>query len=195
MSKQLRTLGLIALLALWSPSTIHSQDPATPKPVPSQKPAPNARIIPVRVQFVISRYQGEKKISSLPYSVPVKAAVNASGTWANLRTGVQVPIMTTRTTDGKAVPTYTYKDVGIAIDCRVSEIEGGQYNVEINVDDSSISSNHPGQAQPDAPVFRHFRMNNMAVVLKDGQTTQLVVAADPVTGEIMRMDITLSVVR
>lgn len=194
MSKQLSMLGLIALLALCSPTIIHSQDPA-PKPAPSQKPASGPRMTPVRVQFVISRYQGDKKISSLPYSVPVKASASGGGTWANLRTGVQVPIMTTRTADGKAVPTYTYKDVGIGIDCRVTEIEGGQYNVELNVDDSSISSNHPGQAQPDAPVFRHFRINNVAVVLKDGQTTQLAAGADPLTGEIMRVDVTLTVVK
>ncbi len=32
-------------------------------------------------------------------------------------------------------------------------------------------------------------------MLRDGQTTQLTTAADPITGEIMRVDVTLTVIK
>ncbi len=32
-------------------------------------------------------------------------------------------------------------------------------------------------------------------MLREGQTTQLTTAADPITGEIMRVDVTLTVVK
>jgi hypothetical protein len=33
------------------------------------------------------------------------------------------------------------------------------------------------------------------MVLKDGQTTQLTTAADPISGDVMRVDVTLTVVK
>lgn len=196
MKKSLNALGIVAILAALAPALAEAQEPATQKPAPADKPAAavrsNPRLsTPIRLQFQISKYQGEKKISSLPYSIPV----SANGAWASLRTGAQVPIMTSRVTEGKAVPTYTYKDVGVGIDCRASEIDGGQFTVEITVDDSSITATSPGQGNPDAPVFRHFRTSSNVVLLKDGQTTQLTTAADPISGEVMRIDVTLSVVK
>ncbi len=48
---------------------------------------------PLQVQVVVSRYQGEKKISSLPYSL----SVNPDGRKTSLRMGAEVPIVMTTT--------------------------------------------------------------------------------------------------
>ena len=47
-----------------------------------------AKIVPVKVKIVLSKYQGEKKISSLPYEM----AVRTDGTTSNIRMGTQVPV-------------------------------------------------------------------------------------------------------
>jgi hypothetical protein len=44
------------------------------------------------------------------------------------------------------------------------------------------------------PVIRSFRASNN-VVLKDGQTRQFTAAADRITGEVVKVDVTLKVAR
>lgn len=196
MANHLQTLS-VALIALTLPLTIRAQEPSpTPKPV-VEKPAGAAvksGITPTRLQFVISRYQGEKKISSVPYSL----SVNIGGPRAGLRMGAQVPYATTQATDGGKIPSYSYKDVGIGIDVtNQTYIEPGLYRFDIIVEDTSISSNNQVQGAPAisaVPVFRTFRTNT-SILVKDGQTTQLTTAADPISGEVMRVDVTFSLVK
>ena len=72
--------------------------------------------VPLRLQVVISKYQGDKKISSLPYTV----SVNSDRARASLRMGGQVPIVTTVTVgqgaEAKQQPSVQYRDVGTSID-------------------------------------------------------------------------------
>jgi hypothetical protein len=94
------------------------------------------------------------------------------------------------------VPGYSYRDVGISIDARVSFHEPGVYRVDLNVGDSSISTGTQPQGAPavgGVPVIKNFSITNNTVILKDGQMTQLTSAADPITGETMRVDVTLTV--
>jgi hypothetical protein len=44
------------------------------------------------------------------------------------------------------------------------------------------------------PVFRSFRSTN-TLVLRDGQTRQFTAATDRVSGEVVRIDVTLNVVK
>ena len=69
-------------------------------PAASTPPAATgaARQIPLKVQLTLSRFMGEKKISSIPYVLGV--LTNAQKT--NLRMGVQVPVMPTVL--GRATP-------------------------------------------------------------------------------------------
>jgi hypothetical protein len=178
----------------------HAQDPATQKPAPTSKPAsatasnPSRSLVPIRLQFVVSKYQGEKKISSLPYSM----SLNANGPAVRLRMGGQVPITTVQSSEGKASRSFSYRDVGLSIDGDVmSENDIGQFRLDVTIEDSSISSVNQSQAPPavlEAPVFRHFRTTN-SVLLRDSQTVQLTTAADPTSGDVMRVDVTLTVVK
>jgi type II secretory pathway component GspD/PulD (secretin) len=190
---RLQPLG-VAILALVLQSIIGAQEPGSPKP-PTQKPAtvattPGGTSLPLRLQLVISKYQGDKKISSLPYSL----SLNATGR-ASLRMGADVPYATNQITDGKSIPSYTYRSVGISIDGTVTVIEGGIHRVDLTVIDDSIDSQIKTPPSSSlAPVFRNFRTTG-SVLLKDGQTTQLTTAADPISGEVMRVDVTLASVR
>ena len=108
---------------------------------------------PLKIQVVISRYQGEKKISSLPYSLSVTGGgggVDRAITGptfvgrANLRMGAKIPIASTTVApggDGKAatsINSFQYQDVGTNIDCQVWALDDGRFRVELTLDDSSV---------------------------------------------------------
>jgi hypothetical protein len=196
---QLRTL-CVAAIAVAMQLVPCAQEPAAVTKPPTEKPvgAPvkngGTSIVPLKLQFVISRYQGDKKISSVPYAL----SLNIGGPRAGLRMGAQVPYATTQLTDGVKIPAYNYRDVGVGIDVmNQMPIEPGLYKLDVVVEDTSISSSNQVQGAPaisTVPVFRTFRTTN-SIVLKDGQTTQLTTAADPITGDVMRVDVTLTVVK
>ncbi len=177
--------------------------PAPPKPAaekappaPPADPAAPRTIVPLKLNVVVSRYQNDKKVSSLPYSISAIVTGNLRER-VSLRTGAQVPYATTTASEGKPVPGYSYRDVGISIDAIVTLYEAGTYRLDLTVDDTSISTANQVQGAPSiggVPVFKSFRAQN-SVLLKDGQTAQLMTAADPISGETMRIDVTLAVVK
>ena len=166
-------------------------------------PAPaNAtpNIVPLKVQVVISRYQGEKKLSSLPYTLSVNA--NDRSEMSRMRMGVKVPVMTIAApiVDGKAMPTggpIQYQDVGTNIDCYASQAADGRFKVTVSVEDTSVVGEEgtAGASRlPNNPAFRSFSLTNSAM-LKDGQSTQFSAATDKVSGEVVKIDVTLTVVK
>ena len=57
---------------------------------------PSAPLVPVKVEIVLSRSQGDKKVSSLPYTI----WANANGNNVSLRLGVDVPVGASLVTTG-----------------------------------------------------------------------------------------------
>ena len=176
-------------------SQILAQTPAaTAKPESAKPAAPANDLTPVRLLVTVSRYQGDKKISSLPYSL----SVSIGGPRVTFNIGAQVPYATTQVTENVKTPTYSYRSVGVGIIVSgQTEVEPGQYRMDVHVDDSTLSSSSQIQGAPaiaSVPIFRTFNTGG-TVRLRDGQTTQLTTAADPITGEIMRVDVTLTVLK
>jgi hypothetical protein len=171
---------------------------ATP-PVSAQTPPPAAihTAVPIKVQVVLSRYQGEKKISSMPYTLAFNVLDDRLNV-SNIRMGSKIPIkmMSNMTVGGEKMPTpgpIQYQDVGTNIDCRTIAIGDGRYAVEVTVDDTSVYGEDSGK-QADQPSFRSFRATN-SMILKDGQSGQYTSAVDKVTGEVTKIDVTLTVVK
>jgi hypothetical protein len=160
----------------------------------AQSPPPP--LMTLRVTVVIAKYQGEKKISSMPYTLSVRA----DGSRASLRMGSQVPVPTTTIGSGtdKALPmaSYTYKDVGTSIDCQATRIDDTQFRLDLTIDDSAIASDPvaPGAPRSEHPAFRSFRSSN-TLVLKDGQTSQYTTATDKVSGEVVKADVTVNIAK
>lgn len=165
--------------------------------------------VPLRVQLVISRYQGEKKVSSMPYTVSLNSSPDPGRPGqANLRMGAKIPVIATTFSpikvDGKEVkdlPTggtpvsYSYHDVGTNIDCFATTMEGGRYRIAVTIDDTSVYGDDPAKkGEPQTPSFRSFKASD-SMILRDGQTTQFTAAIDKVTGESTRVDVTLTVVK
>src|SRR5271163_864906 len=90
--KNSRCFITCALLVLFAPAAIPAQGTTTPEASENanKEPAP----IPVRLQVVVSEYDGAKKVSSLPYSIPfvVVSSGKVGGPYASMRIGVRVPV-------------------------------------------------------------------------------------------------------
>ena len=199
----MRTLFIVLAAAVALASSGNAQQKPQPVTPAQEKPAAAAgppeaakQLVPLKVQLVLSRFKGEKKVSSLPYVLGVAANDRA---WTNLRMGIEVPIAR----KGESTPAtgISYRSVGTNIDCQAESISEGSYKLAIRVEDTSVllegSSKEASETTGivgDMPAFRSFK-SNFTVVLRDAQTTQYASAVDPVSGEVMKIDITLNVIK
>jgi hypothetical protein len=169
----------------------------------------NDRFAPValKLQIVISRWQGEKKISNMPYAVSVNAPPPSQAAdpriqgHANLRMASKIPVMMISAAppaagaDGKPIPQVgpiQYQDVGTNIDCSAKAYEGGRFGVDVTIEDSSMAPEP--EKKTDRPAFRSFKATD-SMMLRDGQSAQFIAATDKLTGEVTKVDVTLTVVK
>jgi hypothetical protein len=175
-----KSTGALLALVLWGAGA-WAQEPAEEKPS-----RPRKAETPLRLQVVFSRYQGERKIASFPYVIPV----NAEGRPGRLRMGINVPLKY----EGKETPgNVVFKSVGNNVDCSAESLEGGRYRLACSVEQSSLHTAEVGRSV-DPPVLRTFNFDG-ALILRDGETGQYTSATDPITGETLKVDMTLTVVR
>ena len=186
MSRIIRSVLVLVVLGA-SAGSLAAQD----KPAGTQEAAPGRALVPVKLQLVLSRFQGEKRISSMPYTLHLTVDERDV---TNLRMGTDVPVATG--TGG-----FNYRSVGTNIDCRISKGLGeGQYRVHLTVNDSSVrfpekqETTGPAPAGSNAPAFRSFTAN-FIIVLRDGQTAQYTTASDSASGEVLKVDATLTVLK
>lgn len=155
-------------------------------------------VTPLRVQVVFTEYDGDKKISSLPYSILVNADDN--GPQAAVRMGLRVPIVTDL--QGNTPAQVQYIDVGTNLDGR-AWTNDGKFLLKLNVEKSSLYA--PGAGQKPAslgkneisssqPVVQAFR-SQLNLLIRDGQTIQSTVATDQITGHVLKVDVTLNIIK
>lgn len=189
----------VALLFAMCVPTAAAQE-KTPAPAPQTPPKPVAAPresgwVPLKVSVVISRYRGDKRITSLPYML----GVVANGPTTTLRMGSDVPIVQNVIGGAPGQQSFTYRSVGTNIDCRAFTAPERLYRLEVAVADSSVHLDAADKAAvparvADVPMFRTFN-SSFSILLRDGQTTEYTSATDPVTGEVMKIDITLNVLK
>jgi type II secretory pathway component HofQ len=165
-------------------------------PAPPQAPRTTG-LVSLKVSLVLSRYQGEKKITSVPYTLLVTAN-QAERT--SLRMGNQIPVPTTSIgAGGERTTSYQYRDVGTNIDCSASTVPDGQFRLTLTVTDSSVY--YPDRTDPTAasttpttgsPAFRSFN-STFNILLRDGQTAQYTSATDQVSGQVIKLDATINI--
>jgi hypothetical protein len=152
-------------------------------------PGTSKPLVPLRLLLTLARYQGDKRISSAPYTLWVTA--NQPGK-TTLRMGVEVPL--------QSGPTLNYRNVGTEIDCSAEVRANGLYKLAVSVNDSSVTFLNRDVAkiretpEPAHPSFRSFH-STFNILLSDGQSAQYVTATDPVSGEVTKIDLTLHVVK
>jgi len=207
MKIQISTWAGLALLLL-VPAARAQEKEKTEAPAPAEA---HARFTPLRVQVVFSKYQGEKRVASLPYTLTCNAGERQA---AILRMGIEVPVPVLVAKES-AVQNFQYKNVGTSIDCKAGQPEDGRYRLELNVEQGSIYSPAEEKVTPAgkdrdkdgkvswgvtdtplgaAPLFRSFRASFIPL-LRDGQTVQYTAATDPVSGEVVKIDVTVTVLK
>ena len=185
-------LLLAALCNLHSPQAF-AQEKTQEKPKTEERAKPS---VPIKVQIVFTEYDGEKKISSLPYSFLTIADERVGGYYsASLRTGVRVPVEM-----GSKDQQTTYMDIGSNIDCGIRSEEDGRYRVYLIFDRSALYPNKSSEgermvANPNGqPLVRQFKTSE-SLILKDGQTSENILSTDPLNGHVLRVSVTINVMK
>jgi hypothetical protein len=162
-----------------------------------EKPKAEERVkvsTPVKVQIVFTEFDGDKKVSSMPYAFTVITDEKLGGNYSTrLRTGIRVPIET----DGKDQKT-TYMDIGSNIDCGIRTEDDGRFHLYLIFDRSALYPNKSSEgerlvANPGSqPLVRQFRTDEN-LILKDGQTSESLLSTDPMNGHTFRVSVTINV--
>ncbi len=158
---------------------------------PEQKP-----VTPLKVQVVFSEFEGEKKISSLPYTFFVNAEDRPSRHQVSLRMGLRVPVMTGAK---ESNTNFQYIDIGTDIDCSAEGLDDGRFRLALTVRRSAVHSGASDKKPPSEnagepqfgpqPIVRSFS-STLDLLLRNGQTIQSTVATEPISGRILKIDVT-----
>ena len=159
----------------------------------SEKPKPS---IPVRLTLVLTEFDGEKKVSSLPYVILLNSDPSGHVSYSSfMRIGVRVPVAGT----GKEGQS-TFVDVGSNIDSGVQAEEDGRFTVRLNFERSSLYFQGRGDekgvlktAETGQPYIPTIRAQSLLVTVKDGQNLEVLTATDPMNGHVFRLSLTLNV--
>lgn len=196
--KRSRLLAPLMLLILTAPVALAQEAKTNPAPAETSGGGPEASL---KLQVVITEYNGTQKVSSLPYTL-YGAIAGLHGNCGSVRTGTKVPINggTFTTPNGTTSGQVSYQDIGTNIDCRLMLPTGadGRYHFSFTVQRSSVVAGNgtdlkPGEAIPTGePLIRSFQ-DSFDVLLRDNQTIEGSSSVDPATGNVMKVDVTLNV--
>ncbi|MEO7189687.1 MAG: hypothetical protein ABI051_01375 [Vicinamibacterales bacterium] len=153
--------------------------PAAPTPRPPLPPVRQERA--VRIDIVLSRTQGEKKVSSFPFTLYTAAGSNVS-----LRSGSSVPVP-------QGAGAIAYQSVGVRINCvNILDLPDGRFRLDVEIDDSSVLDNGPMTAN--GPVIRSSNLRG-TVVARDGSAQTFATATDKLTGETIKAEVTVTALK
>jgi hypothetical protein len=166
----------------------------------------------LKVKLTLTEMDGTKIVSSLPYTMSINLT-DVPGQRGYLRSGIRVPVSTNSKTGEQSM---TYVDVGTNIDCELQKGHGavfldqsqGNYILSISIEKSSLyvptrgadgsirgkqweSGDQPPGKEPALLEFR----GNFDVSVHEGQPTEITVAADPITGHVLKAEVTASLVK
>lgn len=171
-----------------------------------QAPDPQKGVGPVsavtlKVTVTISRWEGEKKIASAPYILMVvpsygnNAEAGRDGDATTVQMGSETPVPVSEVKDGKPTTSINYRNLGTNIQVQGRPVDEGRYNIYVSVQDTQLSPAPAGTAAQGAtPRYTTFRSINR-LTLRDSQTSQYAVATDTITGQVVKLDVTMNVVK
>jgi hypothetical protein len=156
----------------------------------SLEDATKSSIIPVKIQIVLTEYDGAKKIDSLPYTIPINVQ-DKSESRGYLRNGVRIPIISSQ-----KAGEVTYVDVGTNIDVHVRHSDDGRFAVELTTDRSWLDTPAGTKdiSSESAPMIHQSR-SNVSMLVRDGQAAEQTIATDPLTGQVLKVDVSLTVLK
>jgi len=154
-------------------------------------------VTPLKVQLAVTRQLGDKKVGSVSYAF----FCNTADRKATLSLGVEVPVPVRKADKVE----FQYRSVGSNIECEASALADGRFHLRLAFEQSSLYNTDAKAAAPAAGQTLESRVDNptlfrtarsvFSAVLRNGQTAQAVTGTDPLTGEVVAIDVTLAVVK
>ena len=190
-------MASLLLLCMLSPIVL-AQD----KPKADEKAKAEALSTPIKVQIVFTDFEGDKKTKSLPYVMYVNApdSTEIRAGWTKFRIGSRLPIYV-----GKNE--MQYMDVGTNVDARAAYTGDGHIllqlilerswvegEISVPVMKSDSSSSDPSNGHFQEPIIRGFK-SELDMKLRDGQPVESTVATDPISGKVVKVEISFTVVK
>jgi len=155
----------------------------------------------LKVQVVITETEREKKLTNLPYVFFLRPDYpGPASPYTKIRIGSRIPVYTGK--DGG----MQYIDVGTNIDGRAKQEDLGRYDVILAVERSWVEGDVPvstektspsgdqGTGHFKEPIIRQFK-TDLNLLMHDGQTVQTTQAADPLSGRVLSIAVTMTVVK
>jgi hypothetical protein len=158
----------------------------------------------LKIQVVFTEYDGDKKLKSLPYSFLVTTHTRDGWPEAKIRVGSRVPVYT-----GGEHGSMSYMDVGTNIDCRAEVAGESQYRIFLSLERSwvdgdvlvpvekataSAPQGDPHTTQFREPIIRQYKAE-LSPILKDGQSIETSLATDPLSGRVVKLEVSVSLVK
>lgn len=164
---------------------------------------PEIETTPIKLQVVVTEYEGDKKTKNLPYvlylNAPHQPEVRAGGA-SRLRIGTRVPVYV-----GKSE--MQYMDIGSNIDARAAFPSDGQLLLILNLERSWTEGDVPvpvtkpeGSSEESTsgrfrePIIRSLR-SELDLKLREGQTAETLVATDPQSGKVVKVEVSYSTLK
>jgi hypothetical protein len=174
-----KMMGIYAgALVLAATPFAHAQSPQAKAPGDEKALGPR-----VRVEFRETRQEGAASSTTRSCSL----LLHADGAPAWVFVGAQAPI----TTNAGGTATTSLKNVGLSVHVGVETRPDGRYGLRASFEESSplavvAEASRPGRN----PIINALRGESQ-LVLRAGETAPFASAVDPVTGEVVRVDVTV----
>ena len=196
------TRGLfVALLVLISVPYACAQEKQAGESQEAQSAAPQ---IPLKVQFLVTEYDGTKKIASMPYTATgTTSHLGKRDSLGVLRVGARIALPagpSQKADDQKS----DYIEVGTNIDYWVWPWTDNRYLVSGTIALSSLYGQDAGDeskagAAGDASANGfpplHDTRADFSIVLRDGQPGEALSVTDPITGRVFKLEVTVDVMK
>src|SRR5260370_1001669 len=176
---------------------------AQDKPKAEDKPkVEGLATTPVKVQIVVTEFDSEKKVKSLPDTMYLNApdAPEVRPPWVKMRIGSRVPVYVGNNS-------MQYLDVGTNIDARCGYTIEGRLLLNVNLERSwvegdvlvPVSKSDATQSESSSghfrePIIRNFR-SELDLKLREGQPVESTMATDPVSGKVFKVEVSFTIVK
>jgi hypothetical protein len=190
-----RTAIWLGALLIMAAAWVSAQD--KPKSEDSSTEARTIETTPLKVSVTFTEFEGEKKVKSLPYTMVVVA--DGRPPKSVLKMGSRVPVYTGKENG------MQYLDVGSSIACQANRTKDNKFDVRLDLDRSWVegdvavpvdrgTSSGSSSGQFPEPIVRQFR-SELSLTLRDGQTVESTFATDPLSGNVLKVEVSLSIVK
>lgn len=149
--------------------------------------------VPLKVTVSISRWDGDKRTANLPFVLWVNTGGNAT---IQMGSDVPTPEVVVGSKGEGTTPTqsFRYRSLGTNVTCSAASLADGLFRVQVDVNDTQVFRGTGTGTTQFGPIYQNFRSSN-SPILRDGQSVQFAVATDKTSGEVIKLDITLNLVK